>query len=104
MVCQVYQADAVVLQDSEQIHRHFLQAGIKKRFDDRFVLSFSVRNILDRGQQVGASGDGFVRTVHIRQTWSNIQYRFGVTWNFKSGKAFQKRSVEAGSEEEKKRL
>ena len=83
---------------------HFLQAGIKKRFDDRFVLSFSVRNILDRGQQVGASGDGFVRTVHIRQTWSNIQYRFGVTWNFKSGKAFQKRSVEAGSEEEKKRL
>ena len=83
---------------------HFLQAGIKKRFDDRFVLSFSVRNILDQGQQVGASGDGFVRTVHIRQTWSNIQYRFGVTWNFKSGKAFQKRSVEAGSEEEKKRL
>ena len=83
---------------------HMLQAGIKKRFDDRFVLSFSVRNILDRGQQVGASGDGFVRTVKIRQPWSNIQFRFGATWNFKSGKAFQKRSVEAGSEEEKKRL
>ena len=83
---------------------HFLQAGIKKRFDDRFVLSFSVRNILDRGQQVGASGDGFVRTVRIRQAWDTIQFRFGATWNFKSGKAFQKRSVEAGSEEEKKRL
>lgn len=83
---------------------HMLQAGIKKRFDDRFVLSFSVRNILDRGQQVGASGDGFVRTVRIRQAWDTIQFRFGATWNFKSGKAFQKKSVEAGSEEEKKRL
>ena len=83
---------------------HMLQAGIKKRFDDRFVLSFSVRNILDRGQQVGASGDGFVRTVRLRQAWDTIQFRFGATWNFKSGKAFQKRSVEAGSEEEKKRL
>ena len=83
---------------------HMLQAGIKKRFDDRFVLSFSVRNILDRGQQVGASRDGFVRTVRLRQAWDTIQFRFGATWNFKSGKAFQKRSVEAGSEEEKKRL
>ncbi len=83
---------------------HFLNAGIKKRFGDRFILSFSARNLLNRGQRVGAAGDGFVRTVKISQAWGKTQYRFGVTWNFKSGKAFQKKSVEAGSEEEKKRL
>ena len=83
---------------------HFLQAGVKKRFGERFVLSFSARNLLDQGQKVGAAGDGFVRTVNIRQAWGKIQYRFGVTWNFKSGKAFNRKSVEAGSAEEKKRL
>ena len=83
---------------------HFLQAGIKKRFGDRFVLSFSARNLFDRTQQIGASGDGFVRKVNVRQGWNNIQYRFGVTWNFKSGKAFNKKSVEAASAEDKSRM
>ncbi|HIW64632.1 MAG TPA: outer membrane beta-barrel protein [Candidatus Alistipes intestinipullorum] len=83
---------------------HFLQAGIKKRFGDRFVLSFSARNLFDRTQQFGASGDGFVRKVNVRQGWNNIQYRFGVTWNFKSGKAFNKKSVEAASAEDKSRM
>ena len=83
---------------------HMLQSGIKKRFGDRFLLSFSVRNILDQGQEVGANGDGFVRTVKVHQPWSNIQYRFGVTWNFKSGKAFSKKSVEAASAEDKSRM
>ena len=83
---------------------HMLQAGVKKRFAERFTLSFSVRNLLDQGQKVGARGDGFIRTVRIDQAWGKIQYRFGVTWSFKSGKAFQKRSVEVGSEDEKRRL
>ena len=83
---------------------HMLQAGVKKRFGDRFVLSFSARNLLDQGQKVGAAGEGFVRTVNVRQAWSNIQYNFGVTWNFKSGKAFNRKSVEAASAEDKGRM
>ena len=83
---------------------HRLQAGIKKRFGDRFTASFSVQNLLDQGQVIGARGDGFVRTVNARQTWSNRSYRIGVTWNFKSGKAFKRKAVEAGSEAEKSRL
>ena len=83
---------------------HRLQAGIKKRFGDRFTASFSVQNVLDQGQVIGARGDGFVRTVNARQTWSNRSYRIGVTWNFKSGKAFKRKAVEAGSEAEKSRL
>ncbi len=83
---------------------HRLQAGIKKRLGDRFTASFSVENLLDQGQVIGARGDGFVRTVNARQTWSNRTFRIGVTWNFKSGKAFKRRAVEAGSEAEKSRL
>ena len=83
---------------------HRLQAGIKKRFGDRFTASFSVQNLLDQGQLIGARGDGFVRTVKAKQTWSNRSYRIGVTYNFKSGKAFKRKAVEAGSADEKSRL
>lgn len=83
---------------------HILQAGVKKRFGDRFILSFSARNLLNQGQKIGASGDGFVRRLDVRQAWSNIQYRVGLTWNFKSGKAFNKKSVEAASAEDKSRM
>lgn len=83
---------------------HSLQAGIKKRFGEQFLLSFSVRGILDQDQRVGAGGDEFVRTVKISQAWGKIQFRFGVTWNFQSGKAFRKRAVEAASAEDRERL
>ena len=102
--CSYFYQSRIDLGNIWVMPNHMLQAGIKKRFGERFTLSFSVRNILDQGQTIGANGDGFVRRVEVSQPWSNRQYRFGVTWNFKSGKAFHKKSVEAGSEEEKKRL
>ena len=83
---------------------HRLQAGLKKRFGDRFTASFSVENLLDQGQVIGARGDGFVRTMKAKQTWSNRSFRIGVTYNFKSGKAFKRKAVEAGSADEKSRL
>ena len=102
--CSYFYQSRIDLGNIWVMPNHMLQAGIKKRFGERFTLSFSVRNILDQGQTIGANGDGFVRRVKVSQPWINRQYRFGVTWNFKSGKAFHKKSVEAGSEEEKKRL
>ncbi|OUQ52784.1 TonB-dependent receptor [Alistipes sp. An116] len=85
---------------------HSLQAGIKKRLGEQFLLSLSVRGILDQDQRIGASGDNedFVRMMHISQAWGKIQFRFGVTWNFQSGKAFRKRAVEAASAEDRERL
>ena len=83
---------------------HRLQAGVKKRFGDRFTASFSVQNLLDQGQVIGAHGDGFVRTMNARQTWSNRSFRIGLTYHFKSGKAFKRKAVEAGSADEKSRL
>lgn len=81
-----------------------MQAGLKKRFGDRFTASFSVENLLDQGQKIGARGDGFIRTVSVRQPWSNRSFRIRLTWNFKSGKAFKRKTVEAGSADEKSRL
>lgn len=83
---------------------HRLQAGIKKRFGERFTATFSVTNLLDQGMTVGARGEGFVREVKARQTGSNRAFNLGVIWNFKSGKAFQRKAVEAGSDDEKRRL
>lgn len=86
----------------EPMHR--LQAGIKKRFGERFTASFSVQNLLDQGQTVGAEGEGFVRKVEVKQMWNSRTYQIGLTYNFKSGKAFKRRAVEAGSADEKSRL
>ena len=83
---------------------HFLNAGIKKRFGDKFTASFSVRNLIERPQHIGARGDGFVRMVDVKQQWNDRSFTIGVTYNFKSGKAFKRKAVEAGSADEKNRL
>lgn len=84
--------------------QHYLRVGVKKRFGERFTASFAVMNLLDEGQTVGARGDGFVRLVRTKQNGSERIYNFGVTYNFKSGKAFRSRAVESGSGDEKRRL
>ncbi len=83
---------------------HALHATLKKQFGERFTASFSVRNLLDQGESIGAYGTGFVRKVDMKQAWSNRTYQIGFTYNFKSGKAFNRKAVEAGSAEEKSRL
>ena len=75
----------------------FLKSPIKKRFGDRFTASFSVRNLIERPQHIGARGDGFVRMVDVKQQWNDRSFTIGVTYNFKSGKAFKRKAVEAGS-------
>lgn len=83
---------------------HWLNAGVKKRFGDRFVLSFTARNLLDRPQVVDARGQGFVRTMRMDQMWCKRSYQVRLTWNFKSGKAFQRKSVEAAAADDKGRM
>lgn len=83
---------------------HRLQAGIKKQFGERFTASFSVRNMLDQAHIVGANGNGFTRTVKMKQNWNSRDFRIGLTYKFKSGKAFKAKSIEAGASDEKNRL
>lgn len=83
---------------------HFLHAGIKKKFGEHFTASVTVRNLLDRKQRIGAAGEGFVRTVDMQQPWTARSYHIGLTYNFKAGKAFRRKAVEAGAGDDKKRL
>lgn len=85
--------------------QHRLNAAIKKRFfNDKFTASFWVNNILNQSQKVQAVSNGIIRDVEMFQAWNNINYNIGLTYNFKSGKAFKRRAVESGSAEEKGRL
>ncbi len=104
--CAYYYQGRIDLGTIWLLPNHMLQAGIKKRFGERFLVSFSVRNILNLDQRIGAGGDndGFVRMMRMRQSWNKIQYRFGATWNFQSGKAFRAKEVEAASAEDRQRL
>lgn len=83
---------------------HFLNAGVKKRFGERFTLSFQVRNIIENTQHVSTRNEGFARRMAITQPWTNRTWQVGLTYNFKSGKAFKQKSVEADSANEKSRL
>ncbi len=83
---------------------HALHTTLKKQFGEHFTATFTVRNLFDQGQTVGARGDGFVRKVAMKQSWSNRTYQIGITYNFKSGKAFNRKTIEAGSADEKGRL
>ncbi|WP_276655609.1 hypothetical protein [Alistipes sp.] len=39
--------------------------------------------------------------VDVKQQWNDRSFTIGVTYNFKSGKAFKRKAVEAGSADEK---
>ena len=82
----------------------FLNAGVKKRFGERFVLSVSGRALLNEKQRLTTTGEGFVRSMNIRQPWNSRSLQVGFTYNFKAGKAFRKKAVEAAAAEERGRL
>ena len=82
----------------------FLNAGVKKRFGERFTLSVTGRALLNEKQRFATTGEGFVRKVQIRQPWNGRSLQVGFTYNFKAGKAFRKKAVEAAASEEKERL
>lgn len=84
--------------------QHRLNAAVKKRFGDKFTASFEVNNLLNQSQVISATGSGFVRRVEVFQAWNNIGYSLSVSYNFKSGKAFKRKSVEASAAEDKSRL
>ncbi len=83
---------------------HLAHAAIKKRFGERFTLTCKVANLTDSPQRIEAKGEGFVRNLRCRQTWCSRSYVIGLTYNFKAGKAFRQRSIEAGAAEDKGRM
>lgn len=85
--------------------RHELNVSVKKRFwQDRFTLSVSARNLLNRNDRFTADQRDFVRTLDVSQNWGKRSFQVRLSYNFKSGKSFRSRSVESGAAEEKSRL
>ena len=73
---------------------HMVNAQLKKRFGDRFTLVFGVRNLFNEKQDLNARNEQFDRSYRLDQFWADRQFSFGLTWNFKSGKAFRQRTLE----------
>ena len=83
---------------------HRLDIGVKRRFGERLTLSASVSGVANSLQTVRVSGAGFERIVEQRMTWNSRCVLIGLSYDFKTGKNFRKRSVEAGAAEEKRRM
>ena len=83
---------------------HNLNVTLKKRIKDSWTLSCEFKNLISPAQDFVFTQDGFERRISIKQFGNNFMTRFGVSWNFKSGKQFNAKRVESGSEGEASRL
>ncbi len=77
---------------------HMVNGQLKKRFKDRFTVTLAVRNIFNEQQDLSAKNEQFERNYRLQQFWSDRQFRIGLTYHFKSGKAFHKRELESSGE------
>lgn len=84
--------------------QHRLDAGVKKRFGEHVALSVAVHGLTNGVQTVKAFGPGFRRTVEMRHNGVGRCLVLGISYDFKTGKSFDKKSVEAGAAEEKRRM
>lgn len=82
---------------------HRIDISVKKKFGKHFTATCSVRNLFDQRNRAIAWGEGFDREIRLASPWQSRQFRFRLTYNFKSGKAFRARTVE-GDQEGQSRL
>lgn len=83
---------------------HRMGVTLKKKFGDSWTVTCALRNIIPLNQDLSFEQPDFVRRVYVKQFYSDMSVRVGVSWNFKSGKAFRQKSVESGSADEASRL
>ena len=76
--------------------QNHLSLSVKKQIKDNWTLVCDVNNILNQDQMIAFRQDDFTRRINTWGGGNNINVRFGVSWSFKSGKAFNSRSVEKG--------
>ena len=93
-----------VMSNARMKGQHRMNVTIKKKFGDSWTVTCALRNILPLEQNLSFEHADFVRRVDVRQFYSDMSVRVGVSWNFKSGKAFRQKSVESGSADEASRL
>ena len=77
---------------------HSLNMNFKKLIKDSWVLQIGLQNLVRQRNNLISSNEDFTREVDVFGQYQDFYVRFGVTWNFKSGKQFRAKDVEKGAD------
>ena len=77
---------------------HSLEVNFKKLIKDSWILQIGLQNLVRQRNNFISSNEDFTREVDVFGQYQDFYVRFGVTWNFKSGKQFRSKSVEKGDD------
>ena len=92
----LYGFSNVVESNAQVKSQNRLSLSVKKQIKDNWTLVCDVNNILNQDQKIIFRQDDFTRRIKTCGGDSKISVRFGVSWSFKSGKAFSSKSIEKG--------
>lgn len=98
--CDYYGNTNVVVGNVRVKSLHNLSMTLKKRFGDAWTVTCALRNIVASRQDLIFTQDDFERRVTVDGYGRKLDVRVGVSWNFKSGKAFKAKSVVGDSDGE----
>lgn len=98
--CDYYGNTNVVVSNVRVKSLHNLSMTLKKRFGDAWTVTCALRNIVASRQDLIFTQDDFERRVTVDGYGWKLDVRVGVSWNFKSGKAFKAKSVVGDSDGE----
>ena len=98
--CDYYGNTNVVVGNVRVKSLHNLSMTLKKRFGDAWTVTCALRNIVSSRQDLIFTQDDFERRVRVDGYGRKLDVRLGVSWNFKSGKAFKAKSVVGDSDGE----
>ena len=77
---------------------HSLDVNFKKLIKDSWILQIGLQKLVRQRNNFISSNEDFTREVDVFGQVQDFNVRFGVTWNFKSGKQFRSKSVERGAD------
>lgn len=98
--CDYYGMTDAVVSNVRVKSQHNLSMTLKKRFGDAWTVTCALRNIVASRQDLIFTQDDFERRVTVDGYGWKLDVRVGVSWNFKSGKAFKAKSVVGDSDGE----
>lgn len=98
--CDYYGMTDAVVSNVRVKSLHNLSMTLKKRFGDAWTVTCALRNIVSSRQDLIFTQDDFERRVTVDGYGRKLDVRLGVSWNFKSGKAFKAKSVVGDSDGE----
>ncbi len=77
---------------------HSLNMNFKKLIKESWILQIGLQNLVRQRNNFISSNEDFTREVDVFGQYQDFYVRFGVTWNFKSGKQFRAKDVEKGAD------